>query len=152
MIGVTFKLKNEYSNFLFKIFDKVDIDNFIWYIADNEIIYKDKNNNLKTSIFNQDTMHGTNFLKCIEIEEYYLVYADIKAFNNRIQITNIDTYDDFVNSDCQIALFCTDTIYVELYCKSKIMLGEIIENCKKFGFDELQILTKENDNRTKFSL
>lgn len=61
MIGITFKLKNEYSNYLFKIFDKIGVDNFIWYIEDNEIIYKDKNNHLNISIFNEDTR--VDFLK-----------------------------------------------------------------------------------------
>jgi hypothetical protein len=152
MIGITFKLKNEYNNFLSKIFDNIGVDNFKWNITDNEIIYKDENNHLSTSIFNEDTMNGSNFLKCIEIEKYYLVYADIKAFNNKTKIINIETYNDFINSDCEIALFCTDTVDVELYCKSKIILDKIIENCTRFGFDDLQILTKDKDNRTKFSV
>lgn len=152
MIGITFKLKNEYNNFLFKIFYNIGIDNFTWSIIDNEIIYKDENNHLSTSIFDENTMNGLSFLKCIGMEKYYLVYADIKAFNNKTQITNIETYDDFVNSDCEIALFCTDTVDVELYCKSKIILNKIIENCARFGFNDLEILTKEKDNRTRFSV
>lgn len=152
MIGITFKLKNEYSNYLFKIFDNIGVDNFIWYIEDNEIIYKDRNNHLNTSIFNEDTLSGIDFLKSIEIEKYYLVYVDLKAFKNKTNITSIDTYDSFVNSDCEIALFCTDTIDIELYCKSKTILNKIIENCIKYRFEDLHILTREKDNRTKFSI
>lgn len=152
MIGITFRLKNEYGNFLAKIFDNVEVDNFTWNIVDNEIIYKDENNHLNTSIFNENIMNGSSFLQCIKIEKYYLIYADIKAFYNKTQITNIETYDDFVNSDCEIALFCTDTVDIELYCKNKIILNKIIENCSRFEFNDFQILSEGKDNRTKFSV
>lgn len=152
MRGITFKLKNEYNNFLFKIFSNIEVGDFVWVIGNNEIIYKDKENNLNVSIFDEAIMNGQDFLRNIEAGDYYLVYADIKAFNNLSKITNVTKYDDFVNSYCEIALFCTDTIYVELYCKDKIILNKIIENCHQFRFSDIQILTKQNDSRREFSV
>ncbi|MFD3158365.1 DUF2691 family protein [Haloimpatiens sp. FM7330] len=152
MTGITFKLKNKYNNFLFKIFYNINITNFVWSIEDSEIIYKGKNNKLNMSIFNKNMMSGLDFFKCIETEKYYLIYANIKAFNNKTQIINIDTYDDFVKSDCEIALFCTDTVYIELYCKNKNILDGIIKNCTRFNFHGLKILTQGKDNRTRFSI
>lgn len=152
MRGISFKLKNEYNNYLFKIFDNTEVYKFYWNICDSEIIYKDENNQLHTSIFDKDIIDGHDFLKRIKLDSYYLVYADIKAFNSTTHITNIVTYDDFINSNCEIALFCVDTTYVELYCKNKEILNKIIVNCIRFGFSDLQILTHENDSRTQFSV
>lgn len=152
MIGISFKLENEYNNFLFKIFDETGIDNLVWNISNNEIIYKDENLNFSSSIFNDNIIGGREFLKCIQREDYYLIYADIKAFKNESEITNILNYDDFINSCCEIAFLCTDTVNVELYCKNRTVLDNIIKNCRRFEFDEIQVLEKENDGRSEFRL
>lgn len=152
MIGITIKLKNEYNNFLFKILDKIGAEDFVWHIYDNEIIYKNNVNHLNTSIFQEDILDGTNFLNCIKIEKYYLVYADIKAYRKKKEITFIETYKDFLESSCEIALFCSDTTNIEVYCKDEDILRKIIENCKYAGLDDFYVITKGNNYRTNFSI
>lgn len=152
MRGITFKLRNEYSNFLYKIFYEVEVGDFTWSIGDNEIIYKDKNDNLNTSIFFGDVLSGAEFLTCIQLGDYYLVFADIKAFKNGSQITNISSYEEFIDSDCVIALFCTDSEEIEFYCKDTKVLDQVISNCEQFSFKDFHILTEENDGRLNFSL
>lgn len=105
-----------------------------------------------TTIFTNDELNGQEFLECIKLESYYLIYADIKALKGRLQITNINTYDDFVNSSCEIALFYTDSVEIELYCKNIKLLKQIINNCKRFGFGDLQVLTEESDFMRIFSI
>ncbi|WP_143318592.1 DUF2691 family protein, partial [Clostridium sp. HBUAS56017] len=105
-----------------------------------------------TSIFENSIVNGQEFFRCIQLKDYYLIFADIKAFKNESEITNVDTYDDFINSNCEIALFCTDTIDVELYCKNKVILYNIINNCKNFGVDDIQVLSRENNERIKFRI
>lgn len=150
MRGITFKIGNEYNNYLYQMFDNIDLSDFIWNICDDEILYKEKNNEIDMSIFHNDIMNGKDFLICIKKEMYYIVYADIKAFKHKSQVTNILTYEDFLKSNCEIALFCTDTINVELYCKNKTLLEKIIENCKLFH--DFEIITIKNDDRSSFRL
>ena len=149
MRGITFKLRNEYSNFLYQIFYGVEVND---NIGDNEIIYKDKDNNLNTSIFFSDVISGTEFLRCIQLNEYYLVFADIKAFKNGSPITNISSYEEFIDSDCEMALFCTDSEEIEFYCKDMKVIKQVINNCNQFAFKDFQILTEETDGRLNFSL
>lgn len=152
MIGVSFQLRYDSGSFLSEIFSLIDVHKFIWSIGDNEIIYRDENGHLSTSIFDNELMTGSEFLRSIEKKKYYLVYADIKAFTHREQIRPIETYDDFVQSDCEIALLCTDTVYVEVYCKNESLMNTIIDNCRRFGFSNLQVLSRAENSGNRFGV
>lgn len=140
MIGINFKLKNEYNNFLHKIFNGININNYDWKIVEDEIIYKDIEGSINTTIFDNKIMCGDDFFKSIQ------------AFIVDSHMSDIETYDDFANSTCEIALFCTDTVYIEVYCKNQKVLNEIISNCKKYNFEDLEILTEKTDNRINFGI
>lgn len=153
MIGIKFQLKNEYSDFLAQIFDGIDVGKFAWVIAYEEILYQDEHRRLKNSFFGCDLMDGPGFCKRIKEKTYYMLFADLKAFSDRAQVTEIETYEDFASSSCEIALFCDDAVYVDLYCKSEAMLNRIVENCELFGFGDLErIMTRDEDGRTRFSV
>lgn len=152
MIGINLKLKNEYNNFLHKIFNGININNYDWKIVEDEIIYNDIEGSINTTIFDNKIMCGDDFFRSIQMEKYYLINVNIQAFIVDSPMSDIETYDDFANSTCEIALFCTDTVYIEVYCKNQKVLSEIISNCKKYNFEDLEILTEKTDNRINFGI
>lgn len=147
MRGISFKTYNEYNNYIYKLFMDINLDSFVWDICDSEILYGDD-----TKEFNNGIISGQEFLNNINKEKYYIVYADIKAFKCKSQIRNIDNYEDFFNSSCEIALFITDSIYCEVYCKNTNILNVMMRNGKSFSFKDINILTKENDSRKYFNI
>lgn len=150
MIGITFELRREYDSFLSKIFSGLEIDKYVWTISDEEILHMDASGDIVSALFESETMEGPSFRKCIEMDQYLLIFADIKAFRPGEATADVSTFDDFVNSACQLALFCTDVTNIEVYCKSETMLRTIIQNCKQFGFSNVEVLTLDDRIRTSF--
>ena len=143
MIGLQFKVKNEYNNFLLKILASVNVEQYDWDIITDDII--DANNPKDNDgIFNAATIDGQHFLHSILKESYYLIFVDLKSFPVGSKHAQIRVFEDFVNSECQIILLCVDSIFIELYCKDQQILETIYKNCLKYGFEDVEFISFEN--------
>lgn len=120
--GINFKLQNKCNNYLYQIFKDSGVEDLIWNVCASEILYKDHNNILNSLFIENEIINGKDFLNRIQFDNYYIVSADIKAFKTKLDVTSIVTYEDFFNGSCEIALFCTDVVFAELYCKNKPIL------------------------------
>lgn len=134
MIGLDIKLKNGYNNYLYKIFCGIDLSSCLWEIITDEIYY-DEDGEIKEQFFGADIISGEEFIKCISRDSYYIIFADIKAYplSNEHSLGNehveIKTLDDFLNSNCQMILLCTDCTFIEFYCKDRDILDKVYNNC-----------------------
>lgn len=84
-------------------------------------------------------MNGKEFSKCISYSDYYLIFADIHAYPLKGKVKTIETYQDFLVSDCDLVFLCADSEFVEVYCKNKKTLQRIVENCEKYKFKTTEI-------------
>lgn len=143
MIGLDIKVKNGYNNYLYKIFNGIDLSNYLWEINTDEIYY-DEDGQKKEQLFGTDIIGGKEFVKYISKNSYYIIFADIKAypFNNENSLGNehvkINTLDDFLNSNCQIVLLCTDCTFIEFYCKDRDILDKVYNNCIGDDFEKTE--------------
>lgn len=76
-----------------------------------------------------------------------MIFADLKAFPKG-RISNIHTYEEFMESHCELVLFIADCSYTALYCKDQNMLQLLFEHAKQCGFTDVAYITDENDTRT----
>lgn len=152
MIGIKFKTKNEYGNYFYKIFSSTNLLDYIWNITEDSVLLC-KDNELIDSIFNKENLLGKEFLDCIIQEQYYIIFANIKAFlANDDNLQEINTYEDFIKSSCQFILLCFDTIYFEFYCKNERMLEQVKDACERHMFEDITCITSENITRTKMRI
>lgn len=144
-IGIKFKIPNEYGKNLGQILERVDDNNYIWKIDEDEIY-----NNEATYLFEKKRYTNDDFKKIIDQVDYYTVFANIKLYEKEDEV-RINNYEDFLESSCIFILFITDNIFVEIYSKNKDIIEIIYENALKNKFTDINYITKENYKRKYFS-
>lgn len=139
MFGLDIELPYSYGNYLLEILNGIDIENLFWDICHEEILC-----NNKEYLFQNKYMDGESFKKIIGAEKYFIIFIDLKAYKTASKnYKNIEKFEDFIKSDCEIVILCTDSIYLEVYCKDAYMLKKIIDNC---------IVNKYKYSRVPFNL
>lgn len=140
MIGLDIKVNNEYNSYLHKMLNGIDFLKYQWQIYADQIFYKE-NGNLDQGIFNACVLSGEEFIKCISRNSYWFIFVDIKAYKVGSESAEIETFEDFISSDCELVLLCTDSSYIEIYCKDKEILDMIYNNCTGDEFDKVQYVS-----------
>jgi hypothetical protein len=151
--GISFEIPNEYGSFLGEILKPFDMTAFNWYIGGEESYFL-HDGTLGEPLFPEEVygMDGVLLKGILENNEYYVIFANLKAFPKEKNVIDIDTYEGFFNSDCQFVLLVVDSIYVTIYCKDKDILESLYHNAKINGYDDVQFIAEENDGRTRLSV
>ena len=147
MIGLDINLKNASDRFIYKIFDGIDLSKYTWEIYSDFIMYT-KDGVDYERLFGCDVLDGENFLKCISEDSYYMIFADIKAYPVGSNRVDIETYNDYINSECEIVFLCSDSTFVEFYSKDMQILEKVHKNCVRYKFEKAEFFTEEDDQRT----
>ncbi|MGY0374230.1 DUF2691 family protein [Clostridium sp. JNZ J1-5] len=137
MIGLDIKVKNGYSNYLNKILDGINLFNYVWEINADDFLYSD-NSEVKESFFGADTLSAEGFIRCISRDSYYMIFADIKAYPLGSERAEIETFKDFLRSSCVMVILCTDSSFIEFYCKDRITLDKVYNNCINSDFEKVE--------------
>jgi len=119
------------------VYDKIYISliDMLYNPIDNDIICsKDKLEQLLDQIFQ-------------------LLFLELFVFpNEKTTHTKIIDYSDFLNSDCKMAVLCSDSAYFDIYIKDEKTIADIYDCCKARCCTNLEIKTDETDGRTCFSV
>ncbi|CAM3474054.1 DUF2691 domain-containing protein [Paenibacillus lupini] len=151
--GVSFEIPNEYGKYLAEILKPIEITASNWYIGGEES-YIVGDGTLNIPLFDGEIfgMEGSSLKDIIENNEYYLIFANLKAFPKETEVFDIPSYEEFLNSSCQLVLLVIDSSYITVYCKDQDQLEGIFINANSLGFDKVNYITDENDFRTKLSV
>lgn len=132
------------------LFNNIDITNKFLHIKNDDIII---NNQYSLDI--PHVLSGNEFLNIIDADktEYMLsIFLDVKIYPTHTAKNDINTYEDFLNSDCEIIFLLYDVDYVEIYVKSEAHLLQFIKNADAIGCPSITIKTDLNDGRTRMSV
>ncbi len=137
-------VKNKYSNYLFRILEGIDLSKYEWEIITDDTLYFE-NRLLKQGIFNNNRiLTGDELLSCISRENYYMIFVDIKAYLVGKEGVKVQTFDEFLKSNCILVFICTDSSFIEVYCKDKEVLEKIRNNCIGDDFEKVDYLDDED--------
>lgn len=148
MRGISFKVFDRDDHILFTILKGIDVRERWWSISQDEI-YSKKDE----SIFQSKNIDGETFLKIISEEKYLMIFANIKAYTNPVYDSYIENYDEFLKSECQIVIICSDVFFYSIYAKDSSIIEIIAKNVKdnEDNFYAIEYITDENDGRKGFS-
>ncbi|MFO1443908.1 DUF2691 family protein [Bacillus sp. Bva_UNVM-123] len=151
--GICFEIPNKYGSFLGEILKPYEITEFIWRSGGEES-YLVEDDELGELLFPDEVnwMNGLILKDLLEGNKYYLIFVDLKAYSKGKNPADIESYEDFLNSDCQLVLLVVDSTYVTIYCKDRVKLESLYHNAKIKGFDNIRYITDKNDARTKLSV
>ncbi|WP_042475624.1 DUF2691 family protein [Bacillus ndiopicus] len=151
-IGITFLIPNQWGRFLYDLLKPINLSAFHWQIGAGEsYIMKDGDIGGELYPNEMSSIEGNKLKARIETNTYYVIFADLKAFPT-LQMRTIKTYEDFVKSDCELALIIVDCSYVSIYCKQQTMLETLYNHALYCGYENVQYVTEDNDTRTLLSV
>lgn len=146
MISIKFEIPNNYDIILYKIFEDLDLSNSIIKICDEEVI--NENND---DFFEKTLYSFSEFQKKILETKCYPIFLNLQVYDLKYDSIDIENYDDFLKSNCQLILFITDNTFVEIYSKNIKALESIKKNAIKNNFSNLQCIYNIDDVRKKFT-
>ncbi|KAA8787049.1 DUF2691 family protein [Paenibacillus amylolyticus] len=151
--GIQFTIPNAYGRFLGEILKSIKIADYDWFVGGEES-YLVVENSLGGSLFPDRVMGmaGEELQKMIDDNKYYLIFANLKAYPRGTAIIDIETYEDYAESECQLVLLVIDSSYVAVYIKDTEIREEMFEHIKRLGYEALDYITDDNEVRTKLSV
>lgn len=60
----------------------------------------------------------------------------------------LKTYDEYVHSECAMAIRCVDSFYFNIYAKDAAALAELEAACRLLDCEAFRLVTEENDSLT----
>ena len=148
MRGISFKYHHGYGDIFNKIFNNISLLKHEWYITEAEVIEDSSENYFGLP----DKMLGLELLNAVIGKNYLVVFSNIQVFPVNTKRTKISSYQDFLDSKCEMCALITDCEFIEIYVKEREVITQIKSNAEKNGFREIEYITNENDFRTKFSV
>ncbi|MBP3951841.1 DUF2691 family protein [Bacillus suaedae] len=151
--GVSFEIPNKYGTFLADILKPIELSTYNW-LNQNEEAYIIKDGHLDEELFPgiEEVIDGSLLENRIKNNQYYVIFADLKAFPKGEKVHNIKTYEEFSNSRCELVLLVVDSGYITIYCKDKEKLNFLHRNAIECSFENVEYITDENDGRTGLSV
>ena len=64
-------------------------------------------------------MEGSELKKLIKDNIYYLIFADLKAYPKGEEVVDIETYEEFKESKCEVVVLVADGDYIQFMRKTK---------------------------------
>ncbi|HDX9610321.1 TPA: DUF2691 family protein [Bacillus toyonensis] len=150
--GIFVDIPNEYTNLLWKVLRPVDITVFDWRV-ENEESYLVVRDGLGSELFSEDKkiMNGLELKKLIKDNIYYLIFADLKAYPKGEEAVDIEIYEEFKESKCEVVVLVVDSQYIQIYAKDQKAIELMYENARNQGF-YVEYVTDENNGRTRLSV
>ncbi|AXH99026.1 DUF2691 family protein [Sporosarcina sp. PTS2304] len=150
MRGISFEIPNEHSNYLSTILAGIPIENYEWIVDGWNESYIVENGNLENDLFTDGKISGELLYILISEQIYYLIAVTLQAFskNSLTKQQTIATYEQFLESECQIVLLVIDSTFLTLYVKDQKLLHIIQRNAVGAGFKNILYITEENDTNT----
>ncbi|WP_214762636.1 DUF2691 family protein [Exiguobacterium sp. s146] len=149
--GIRFNIPNTYGRFLTDMLSPIDIAAYSWFVGGEES-YRVKNGNLDQPLFPEATeMDGETFSDLIHQDEHYLIFVNVKAFSKE-PVKDIETYEAFRDSNCELTLLIVDSTFVDIYCKDETLLESFYQHALACGYEDVAYLTDANDTRTSLTV
>lgn len=154
---IIFNLPKKVDKCLAHILDEISIENYSWYINWDDIMFEDRKGDFSTENYLENKLKdkiigGSDFKKVIEDYFYFPLFLDAKAFRNNSKISSIVSFDDYLNSNCEITFIIADSTYAEFCCKNEFIADQVINNCIKFDFSISNVIKDQNKIRELFNL
>ena len=159
--GVFFKVPTAY-NIMYPILKCIDIEKYDWYSinSQNEVHSEEEEviNYILTSkkygeqfFFKKDYYDGESFLQEIQLK-HLVVFLKLQAYLKHGELKEIDSYEEFLKSDCRILMLIYDCYFVDIYIKDEAVVKAFYDNALANNYAEVKYITDENDGCTGFKL
>jgi hypothetical protein len=143
MIGIEIKKETSYEQVIYDLLKNIEFNNYEWVISQYEIIFENDNNNDDIPV----CLSGKQIKKLIKDSgNYYVLFLNLQVYQKKSNFSKIESYNDFINSSCELIILFSDNSFIEIYFKSDYLKNIIIKNLDSMQI-EYTVKTIENDSR-----
>jgi len=150
--GIFFDTGGKWDVHFAHLFGEIDLTQYVWRVFADSMIYRtEQPYSHACGILEDGIYSGTELLERLTAFEYSMLQIVLYAFQKDTKEIRevLKDYEDFVNSDCEIAFLCADNM-VELYAKDDGILREVTRCLQSHYGLEPEDITDENDERMGF--
>lgn len=76
-------------------------------------------------------VEGAVFANHLKTNQYYTIFVELQAYPFGQAVDLVQTYEEFVDSDCELVLLLADSSYVSIYCKDRNVIEKLFINALK---------------------
>ena len=140
VVGIRFEIPNDRGTFIKDIFNGIDIASYRWNIMEEEILFSN-GYSLDDDYYTDEDM--------VEIldKEMYLISATFQLTKENVITSTIESYDEFVKSECEILFVVIDSSYVDLYAKNLEDIMIVKNNAIKNKYKNIEFIFNDNNPR-----
>jgi hypothetical protein len=140
--GICFEVPHDRFPVLYLITKGINVGKYFWILVEDDVLRDWEN------YFEKDRYPGSEFEDVIKDKNCYAVSINLQAYINESDFANIRSYNDFVNSKCELIIFINDNTRVDIYAKDLGQIEIIKRNAEQNRFEDIMYITEENDQRT----
>ncbi|MCY7859479.1 DUF2691 family protein [Bacillus sonorensis] len=150
--GVSFQIPNEYGNYLWKILKPFNVGNYLWKMGGESYFVIDGELDYEQFLLDNSVIEGADLASRLRNNQYYAIFVELRAYPLGKVVNQINTYEEFMNSECELVLLLVDSSYVSIYCKDTNVVEKLYLNALKNEFEDVKFITDENDVRTSLTV
>lgn len=146
--GVSFYTEQQNDDILRQALGGIDVAAYNWFVDSSQ---NDVWSNGGFGFFHSNVYNGSAFKEAIE-RNHYVIMLKLQAYYPDAEYDRIDTYDEFLNSNCRILLLICDAHFVDIYCKDIGITQALFDRANLLQYRDVEYITDENDGRTAMNL
>lgn len=158
-VGIEFEISNNFGKYINDILAPIDITKYKWkldwiemYIKENRDIKDHTIENLKEfNIPDCEVVQGRELERILNIEAYYIIFCGLQAFHDSLPV-EINTYSEYLNSDCTFCLTIDDCTNVILLCKDVDLLERLSDNAMRNDFKNIEYILEDDPHSKRVAI
>lgn len=135
---IKFMIENEYDTILYKIFNGIDLTQYNCKIEEEEVY-----NEIGQDFFDKLKYTGKELEEIIK-KPHYPNFLNLQFYTKDIVNNSIQNYEQFINSKCEMAIHIVDSIFVEVYSKSRENMERICRNINDNNFSNINFYKEQS--------
>lgn len=128
------------------LFRGLCLDNYNWYIYEDEIVVGQEQKKINGHILADDL----NSL--LSDSNVSIIFMNLQAFPKETSEERVWNRSDFLLSECSFVVMVTDASYFEIYTKSNDDFMFFLRNAKAHNAKNIEIKSRATDGRKRFSI
>ena len=149
--SISFRINPTMSQtILLEIFDGTPIENYFWInvTSQNEVWESIESGGSRLT---EKFYRGSDFKSALALS-HYIIFLKMQAYRSPVEYNNISTFDDFIDSNCELMILVYDCYNVEIYCKDYSVFSKIEKNIRLKNFDKISVFDYKSFGRTGLNI
>lgn len=143
-MGICFEITNGYGRYLSDLLEPLEVHNFKWLLSRDEIHLLEDGEFTNEFLFKTEEriISGDILYSRAKDNIYYMVFATLKAFNKDGVVEDITNYQEFLQSDCQMALCVYDCSGVIFCSKDQQLLSKMYNYALNMKYESVKYISE----------